>query len=273
MPALRALLTLALSAGCAGVPCATSQQAPPQPVDPAHMSSDAVVAQQQELDRYRRLANDYGQLSRYAAANAALAPALPGERRVVFFGDSITDGWHLDQYFPGKNYVNRGIGGQTTPQMLVRFRQDVLALRPALVVILAGTNDLAGNTGPETLTQIESDYASLAELARANGVRVVFSSVMPVSNYVFPNMTTGRPPAQILTLNAWLEHYCAANSLVYLDYFKAMVDPAGMLRRELSGDGLHPNPAGFAAMTPLAAAAIDKALAQPPAPVPGTPAQ
>ncbi len=127
--------------------------------------------------------NDYGQLARYRDANDALKPPAPGENRVVFFGDSITDGWKLADYFPGKPYVNRGISGQTTPQMLVRFREDVIDLQPKAVVILAGTNDIAGNTGPMTLEQIEANYSSLAELAAANQVKVIFSSVLPVNNY------------------------------------------------------------------------------------------
>ncbi len=226
------------------------------------MSANAAQAQQQELDRYRRLANDYGQLSRYAAADAAL-PTQPGSNRVIFYGDSITDGWHLDQSFPGRNYINRGISGQTTPQMLVRFRQDVLDLHPAVLVVLAGTNDLAGNTGPETITQIEEDYATMAELCRVHGIRLVFSSVTPVSNYVHPDMTVHRQPEQILALNNWLRQYSTANGLVYLDYYSAMVDSSGSLRREISGDGLHPNSAGYAVMTPLAGAAVAKALSTP----------
>jgi len=219
-----------------------------------------------ELDKYRRLANDYGQLSRYAAANAALPPTAPDQPRVIFFGDSITDGWHLDQYFPGKPYVNRGIGGQTTPQMLVRFRQDVLDLHPAVLVVLAGTNDLAGNTGPETMGQIEDDFATFADLARAHGIKVVFASITPISDYgpAGASMPAGRPPQKILELNASLRQLCANNSLVYLDYYAAMVDGAGMLRRELSADGLHPNAAGYAVMAPLAGKAIDAALAGPP---------
>ena len=208
--------------------------------------------------------NDFGQLKRYHDANAQLGPAAPGEKRVVFFGDSITDIWKLDESFPGKHYINRGIGGQTTPQMLVRFRADVLSLKPAVVVILAGTNDVAGNTGPETLEQIEGDYASLAELARANGIRVVFSSVMPI-NHDNPRALLfflQRSPEKILALNVWLKQYCADHGLVYLDYFSAMVDDRGLLKSDLSGDGLHPNAAGFAVMAPLAQAAIEKALAR-----------
>jgi lysophospholipase L1-like esterase len=207
--------------------------------------------------------NDFGQLRRYHDANATVGPPTPGEPRVIFFGDSITDIWKLDDSFPGKHYINRGIGGQTTPQMLVRFRPDVLSLHPAVVVILAGTNDIAGNTGSETLEQIEGDFASLAELARANGIRVVFSSVMPI-NYDNPTALRfflQRSPEKILKLDAWLQQYCAAQGLVYLDYFSAMVDERGLLKKGLSEDGLHPNAAGFAVMGPLARAAIEKALA------------
>ena len=208
--------------------------------------------------------NDYGQLARYHDQDLALGAPAAGEQRVVFFGDSITDIWKLDESFPGKHYINRGIGGQTTPQMLVRFRPDVLDLKPAVVVILAGTNDLAGNTGVETLEQIEGAYATMAELAKLHGVRVVFASVMPVNNY---NPTAlrfflQRPPEKILALNAWLKKYCADQGHVYLDYFSAMVDGNGMLKVELTGDGLHPNAAGFAVMAPLAEAAIRQAEAQ-----------
>jgi lysophospholipase L1-like esterase len=209
--------------------------------------------------------NDFGQLRRYHDANATLGAPTPGEPRVIFFGDSITDIWKLDDSFPGKHYINRGIGGQTTPQMLVRFRPDVVELKPAVVVILAGTNDIAGNTGPETLEQIEGDYASLAELARANSIRVVFSSVMPINYDSGPHALLfflQRSPEKIVKLNAWLEQYCAAHGLVYLDYFSAMVDERGLLKKGLSEDGLHPNAAGFAVMAPLAQAAIEKALAQ-----------
>jgi lysophospholipase L1-like esterase len=209
------------------------------------------------------LATDFGQLARYQAANQLLPPPSPTEPRVIFYGDSITDGWKLDQYFPGKGYINRGISGQTTPQMLVRFRQDVIDLEPKVLVVLAGTNDLAGNTGPETVEQIEANYATLAELARLHHIALVYSSVMPVSDYVHPEMTHGRPPEKILALNAWLKQYCRDNNLIYLDYFSAMVDPSGQLQKPLSGDGLHPNDAGYRVMTPLALKAIAAALAQP----------
>jgi len=206
--------------------------------------------------------NDYGQLSRYHDDDVKLGPAAPDEKRVVFFGDSITDIWKLDESFPGKGYINRGIGGQTTPQMLVRFRPDVIDLRPAVVVVLAGTNDIAGNTGEETLEQIEGDYATMAELAKVHGIRMVFASVMPINNYNPRALSffLQRSPEKILALNVWLQKYCAENGLMYLDYFSAMVDGRGMLKAELTGDGLHPNAAGFAVMAPLAAAAIEKAL-------------
>jgi len=219
------------------------------------------------LDQYRasRIAvftDDFGQLARYRDANSSLKVPATDENRVVFFGDSITDIWKLEDYFPGKPYINRGIGGQTTPQMLVRFRQDVIDLHPKVVVILAGTNDIAGNTGPMTLENIEANYSSLAELARVHNIRVVFSSVLPVHNYTpkSQDFFAQRPPEKILALNRWLKDYCAANVLTYLDYFTPMVDDQGLLKRDLAEDGLHPNPAGYKMMAPLAEAAIAKAL-------------
>jgi lysophospholipase L1-like esterase len=209
----------------------------------------------------RMLMNDFGQLARYHDADAQLGPPAAGEQRVVFFGDSITDIWKLDESFPGKHYINRGIGGQTTPQMLVRFRPDVIDLHPAVVLVLAGTNDIAGNTGEETLEQIEGDYATMAELAKAHGIHLVFASVMPINDYNQRALWffLQRSPSKILALNEWLKKYCAENGLVYLDYFSALVDEHGMLKAELTADGLHPNAAGFAVMAPLAQAAIDKA--------------
>ena len=207
--------------------------------------------------------NDFGELSRYRAANAALAAPTPGENRVIFFGDSITDAWPIAEYFPGKPYVNRGIGGQTTPQMLVRFREDVIDLQPRVVVILAGTNDIAGNTGPMSLDEIEANYTSLAELAATHQIRIVFSSVLPVHNYTpeSQEMFAQRSPEKILALNRWLKHYCDERDLIYLDYFGAMVDDKGFLKKELATDGLHPNAVGYKVMAPLAEAAITTALA------------
>jgi lysophospholipase L1-like esterase len=220
------------------------------------------------LDQYRasRIAmftDDFGQLSRYRDANAALGQPAAGENRVVFFGDSITDGWKLADYFPGKPYLNRGIGGQTTPQMLVRFRQDVVDLHPKAVVILAGTNDIAGNTGPTRNQDIEANLASMADLARRQGIRLVFSSVLPVHNYTgdAKNFFAQRPMARILALNEWLKGYCEGSGDVYLDYFSAMVDDQGLLKKDLADDGLHPNVAGYRIMAPLAEAAIARGQA------------
>jgi lysophospholipase L1-like esterase len=218
--------------------------------------------QQWRDSRIKTLMDDWGEFARYRDADAKLPPPAPGEQRVVFFGDSITDMWNLAEYFPGKPYVNRGIGGQTTPQMLLRFRRDVIDLKPAAVVILAGTNDIAGNTGPMTISDIEDNYASMAELARVHNIRVIFSSVLPVSNYTpqAQKFFYQRPPEKILELNRWLKSYCAANNDVYLDYFNAMVDDKGLLKHGISEDGLHPNAAGFKIMAPLAETAIQKAL-------------
>jgi acyl-CoA thioesterase I len=219
------------------------------------------------LDKYRasRIAvytDDYGQLARYRNSNGALKPPAAGENRVVFFGDSITDIWHLDESFPGKPYVNRGIGGQTTSQMLVRFRQDVINLQPKAVIILAGTNDIGGNTGPISNENIEANLASMAELARGHGVKVVFSSILPVHNYTpeSQDFFAQRPMDRVLALNRWLKDYCSAHDLIYLDYFSALVDDKGLLKRDLAQDGLHPNKAGFGIMAPLAERAIGKAM-------------
>jgi lysophospholipase L1-like esterase len=216
------------------------------------------------------VAFDYGRLSRYASANAALAAPRPGEPRVVFFGDSITDNWSKAGYggfFPGRPYVNRGIGGQTTSQMLVRFRADVLDIGAAAVVILAGTNDIAGNAGPVTLEAVENNLAAMAELAGLHGVRVVLASLLPVSDDKQDAKgqpivrTTDRPPATIDALNAWLALYARKNHGVYLDYHSAVVGAGGRFKAELTDDGLHPNSAGYAVMAPLAERALREALA------------
>jgi len=221
------------------------------------------------LDQYRAsrisiYTDDFGQLARYRAADSALVLPAAGESRVVFLGDSITDYWKLPDYFPGKPYINRGIDGQTTPEMLVRFRQDVIALHPTVVVVLAGTNDIAGVTGPTLNEDIEANYASMADLARAHGIRMVFASVLPVHNYTHDadESFALRPRGRILALNKWLKEYCAKNRFVYLDYFSALVDERGMLKRALADDGLHPTGAGYKIMAPLAEKAIQKALAQ-----------
>jgi lysophospholipase L1-like esterase len=212
---------------------------------------------------------DWPALARYRDDNSKPAGRGNDEPRVVFMGDSITDMWVLPQFggfFPGKPYLGRGISGQTTPQMLLRFRPDVIALQPKVVVILAGTNDIAGNTGPMTLDETEGNLASMAELARAHRIRVVLSSVMPVSNYGHDgddhplDMRVKRPPGKILELNVWIKKFAAENGYGYLDYFSAMVDDQGLLRKDLSDDGLHPSAAGYAVMAPLAEKAIQAAL-------------
>jgi lysophospholipase L1-like esterase len=205
--------------------------------------------------------NDFAELSHYRAANARLPPPVAGENRVVFFGDSITEAWAIERAFPGQPYINRGISGQTTSQLLLRLHEDVIDLGARAVVILAGTNDIAGNTGPISLEEVEENYEAMAEIARAHGVRVIFSSILPVHNYT-PGSDLNfdlRPPEKIVALNGWLERYARANGLVYLDYFSAMVDAHGLMRRELADQGLHPNDAGYAVMTPLAAKAIEQA--------------
>jgi len=221
------------------------------------------------LDQYRAsrisiYTDDFGQLVRYREADAALAPPALGESRVVFLGDSITDYWKLPDYFPGKPYINRGVDGQTTPEMLVRFRQDVIDLHPKVVVVLAGTNDIAGVTGPASNQAIEANYASMAELASAHHIRVVFASVLPVHNYTHDAEESFalRPRDRILGLNKWLKDYCAINGFVYLDYFSSLVDERGMLKRDLADDGLHPTDAGYKIMASLAEKAIEKALAE-----------
>lgn len=261
----RVVASLFLSVAFVGLGIA--QQPAPAPVQLPPIPTTGFAG----LDQYRarRIAvftDDFGQLSRYRDADAALPAPAPNENRVVFFGDSITDIWKLDDYFPGKPYINRGIGGQTTPQMLVRYRQDVIDLQPKVVLMLAGTNDIAGNTGPMRNDDIEANFASMAELARLHGVRLVFASLLPVHDYTekAKDFFAQRPQARILELNTWLKDYCAKNDLVYLDYFSAMVDDKGMMKKDLSDDGLHPNAAGFKVMAPLAESAIQKALATKP---------
>ena len=209
-----------------------------------------------------RLRTDWAYLGRYREANAKLGPPAPGERRVVFMGNSITEGWAplFDSLFPGKPYVGRGISGQTTPQMLVRFRQDVVDLRPAAVVILAGTNDIAGNTGPSTIEMIEDNLASMSEIAQANGIHVVLASVLPVFDYPWrPGLT---PAPKIIALNAWIKAYASAHDAVYLDFHSAMADSRGGLPPELARDGVHPTLAGYRIMAPLTENAIQAALAK-----------
>jgi lysophospholipase L1-like esterase len=251
----------------------TSPQTTPTTAPPTTAPSPAVpscpdlaTAMTALMSRDARM-RDWAELTRYREANRSLVAPVSGESRVVFMGDSITDAWpqpRFGEFFPGKPYIGRGISGQTTPQMLIRFRPDVIDLHPKAVVILAGTNDIAGNTGSMTDEEIEGNLASMAELGKAHHIKVVLSSILPVSEYhVPPNgvpQTTRRPMTRIRAINEWMKKYATAEGHVYLDYFPAMTDDKGMLRAEFSADDLHPNAAGYAAMAPLAEAAIQKAL-------------
>lgn len=213
--------------------------------------------------------HDWADLARYRESNRVLAPPAAEDTRVVFMGDSITDFWaqpRFGGFFPGKPYIDRGISGQTTQQMLIRFRPDVVNLKPKAAVILAGTNDIAGNTGPMSNEEIEGNLASMCEIAQSNGIRVILASLLPVSAYhvapvgtVVPQTTT-RPMDRIQALNDWMKKYTADHGFVYLDYFSAMIDDKGVLRAELSEDDLHPNAKGYAIMAPLAEDAIKRAL-------------
>jgi acyl-CoA thioesterase-1 len=253
--AITALIALLLA-----VPLTSAAGTPA--VDPLMLASVDHLAPEQIHTMQQRLA-DWPQLQRYRSENAALPAPVAGHPRVVFFGDSITEGWGAtgsDTFFAGKGYVNRGIAGQTTAQMLVRFRQDVIALKPAVVVILAGTNDIAGNTGAATQAMIEDNLHSMVELAKANGIAVVLSSVLPVSDY--PWRPGVQPAAKVRALNAALRAYAQQHSLVWLDYHAAMANAEGGLDPPLAKDGVHPTPAGYARMVPLAEASIQQALAQ-----------
>ncbi|WP_076069504.1 GDSL-type esterase/lipase family protein [Sphingomonas montana] len=211
------------------------------------------------------LMQDFGERYIYQPANARLPAPRPGERRVVFLGDSITDRWNLATSFPGRPYVNRGIGSQVTAQMLLRFHQDVIALRPAAVVILAGVNDVQGFLQRETPEQIEANWEAMADLAEAHGIAVVFGSLLPVNNYTDAarDVPKERDPAKLRALNAWLRAFCDRRGHGYADYHAALVDSAGMLGRDYATDGLHPLDSGYARMVPVADRAIRAALARP----------
>ena len=174
-------------------------------------------------------------------------------------GDSITDAWgHGSEFFPGKPYINRGISGQTTPQMLIRFRPDVIDLKPKVVIILAGTNDIAGNTGPSTPQMIEDNLISMAELARANNIRIVLASILPAASY--PWKPRIDPADEIQSLNGWMRNYCGQTGCIYLDYYSALVNSQHGMKKDLTIDGVHPSAAGYQVMTPLAESAIAQAL-------------
>lgn len=242
-----------------------SAQAPapsPQATPPLPDCQELATALRAVATNDARL-RDWANFARYRENNRTVTSA-----DVVFMGDSITDNWQQARFggfFSGKRYVDRGISGQTTPQMLLRFRSDVLAFKPKVVVILAGTNDIAGNTGPESDEMIEDNLMSMSELAEASHVKVVLSSITPVSEYhlTTPNanpQTNQRPMSRIHAINDWIKSYAASHGHVYLDYFSSMTDDKGLLKAEFSADDLHPNTAGYAVMGPLAQAAIDRAM-------------
>lgn len=207
-------------------------------------------------------AQDWPNLNKYQEQNAQLKPLAPEDKRIVFMGDSITEFWSVinPEYFAGKPYVNRGISGQTTPQMLIRFRADVIAIKPAVVVILAGINDIAGNTGPATLDMISNNIFSMAELAKANQIKVILCSVLPAYDFSWkPNQN---PAKKVVALNKMIKNYADANDILYLDYFSSMKDERNGLKTAHSEDGVHPNKLGYETMAPLAEEAITGVLAK-----------
>lgn len=203
---------------------------------------------------------DWPYFKKYQEDNAKLPLLKTGEQRIVFMGDSITEFWsvHCPEFFIRKPYINRGISGQTSPQMLVRFRADVIALKPTIVVLLAGANDLAGNTGPSTLEMITDNIFSMAELAKVHQIKVILCSVLPA--YDFDWRPNSFPAEKIIQLNKMLKQYADANEILYLDYYSALVDERKGLKADYSGDGVHPNKAGYEVMNPLAEKAIMKVL-------------
>ncbi len=228
----------------------------------ASTSAQPAPCDARQFAQMKEKLEDWPDLARYQQTDAALPAPAPGQPRVVFMGDSITDIWGrmkgTGEFFPGKPYVNRGISGQTTPQMLIRFQQDVVDLHPAAVLILAGTNDIAGNTGPTTNKMIEDNDQSMAEIARANHIKVILASITPAAAYPWrPGID---PVERIREVNEWLRQYCQQNGFVYLDYYDALALPNGAMKPGISFDGVHPNAKGFAIMAPLAEKAIAEAL-------------
>ena len=261
--AIGALCTLGAAPARAqqGTGAAEAASAPPE------LTAKEITALQKYKDQTEMMLKDWPNLKRFHEEDTALPPPGKDEKRVVFMGDSITQGWMehgtnaspaTPGFFPGKAWVNRGISGQTTPQMLLRFRQDVIDLKPTAVVIFAGTNDVAGNTGDMTAEQTEENLSSMAELAHAHGIRVVLCSILPA--YDFPWRPGREPAAKIVAINQWIKDYAASHGDVYVDFYSAMVDERGGLPEKLSHDGVHPNPAAYAIMNPLVEAGIAKVL-------------
>jgi lysophospholipase L1-like esterase len=226
-------------------------------------ADETVRMLEKRLAAQRKLLVDWAGLTRYGSDDAELRPPKAGEDRVVFLGDQVTERWGQGEtkFFPGKPFVNRGISGQTTPQMLIRFRQDVIALKPKVVVILAGTNDLASITGPSTEGTMAENFMSMVELAKVNGIRVVLASVTPVCD-AFKNQTALRPQGKIISLNGWIKDYAARSGSIYLNYYSALADGRNF-KKELTSDGLLPNDAGYSVMAPLAEKAIAESLGKP----------
>ncbi|HEV2615144.1 MAG TPA: SGNH/GDSL hydrolase family protein [Candidatus Acidoferrales bacterium] len=263
-------MTVSLCAPLA-FPQSTAPATAAQDQKPATLAPPAQQLTSGQMTQLERALNDWAFLARYRDADKELAPPAPGEARVVFMGDSITEGWGQQgsppspdrpEFFPGKPYINRGISGQTTPQMLVRFRQDVIDLQPKVVVLLAGTNDIAENTGKTTLEAIEDNIESISDLARANRIRLVLCSVLPASD--FPWHRGLDPAPKIKALNDWIKDYASRNNFVYVDYYSSMATSEGGLKPELTRDGVHPNKAGYEIMAPLVETGIAAALQKPP---------
>jgi acyl-CoA thioesterase I len=262
--AFGALLFLALAL-FAPLVIARAKSRPARAHDQAAAPDPCAALSAYQKSQLDRTLYDWAFLAKYKSANAALSAPVPNVNRVVFMGDSITEGWgeknpDRGDFFPGKPYLNRGISGQTTPQMLVRFREDVLALKPKAVLILAGVNDIAGNTGPATQDEITGNIASMAELAHADGIHVVLCSVLPAGD--FPWHHGLEPAPKIQALNAWLKDYAAKNDYVYVNYYDSMAKADGSMKDGLSSDGVHPNKAGYDIMAPLAEKGIAQALAK-----------
>jgi lysophospholipase L1-like esterase len=273
-PAARRLATLCGAAAWAMAGVASGQSAPP-PAQPApHQNSPERRTVQDKdwgpwLGPFRAklipsLMRDFGEQYIYAPADAALPPPSPDRPRVVFLGDSITDLWPIGESFPGRDYVNRGIGSQVSAQLLLRFHADVIALKPRVVVILAGVNDVQGFVQAPDQAQIQANYEAMAEMAHAHGIAVVFGSILPVNGLgpLAKDVLAERHPDELRALNRWLKDYAARHGDEYADYYSALADASGMMRPELTRDGVHPTAAGYAIMTPIAQAAIDRALAK-----------
>jgi lysophospholipase L1-like esterase len=253
-----ALITLSLCVGPIWAQVTGSDEG--QQATQARNVKEMMTQLSQQVDQFESQLGDWADLNRYREENATIGSVPQGEQRVVFYGDSITDFWgrSTGSFFPGKPYVNRGISGQTTPQLLIRFQQDVVHLKPAVVVVLAGTNDIAGNTGQSTPQMIEDNFVSMAAIARQSGIKMVIASILPASRYFWSPAV--HPVDEIRAINQWLKDFCSQNNLIYLDYYDSMVDSNGGMREGLSSDGVHPTTQGYAVMAPLAERAINQAL-------------